>query len=123
MNRNEALKLLETHEADFAGLGTRRLALFGSVARNEATEESDVDILVDFDEGPKFDRYCDLYDLLENLFGREVDLITQPSLREPVRTYIEKDAINVPRPGVENTRHKKQASYGRREISAKVSPH
>ena len=51
---------------DILSLGVRRLALFGSVARNEARHDSDIDLLVEFEPGQKtFDRFMALADLLE----------------------------------------------------------
>lgn len=59
----------------------RRLALFGSVLRNEAGSESDVDILVEFAPGAKsFDRLLALFDLLEERLGRRVEVVTTEAL-------------------------------------------
>jgi len=75
------------------GIGT--LALFGSVARDEAGPASDVDVLVEFLEAPTFDGYMDLKLRLEELFGRRVDLVTRSGLRERARPYVEQDLIRV----------------------------
>src|SRR3989304_1927544 len=62
-------------------LGVRRLALFGSVLRNEARSDSDVDLLVEFAPGQKsFDRFLALCDLLETLLGHPVELVTTEAL-------------------------------------------
>ena len=70
----------------------RRIGLFGSLARNEADSESDVDILVDFVE-PTFDHYMDLKFYLEKLFGREVDLVTADTVKPRLKPVIKREVI------------------------------
>jgi len=70
----------------------RSIGLFGSLARNEADNESDVDILVDFIE-PTFDHYMDLKFYLEKLFGTEVDLITADTVKPRLKPIIEGEVI------------------------------
>jgi len=73
-----------------------RLALFGSVARNEATENSDIDLLVTFSQQPVTSvDYFNLQFYLEDLLGCSVDLITDKALRKELRPYIEKELIDV----------------------------
>lgn len=67
--------------------GVQRIGVFGSVARGEAAETSDLDILVVFKK-PTFDCYMDLKFLLEDLFRRPVDLVTQASLKPRLREKI-----------------------------------
>ncbi len=63
------------------GLGVRRLALFGSVSRNQARFDSDVDMLVEFQSGEKtYHRLLALAELLETAFERRVELVTTESL-------------------------------------------
>ena len=58
-----------------------RLALFGSVVRDEARYDSDVDLLVQFTPGAKtYARFLDLSELLEQLLGRRVELVTTDAL-------------------------------------------
>jgi len=64
--------------------GVRKIGVFGSAARGEAGPESDVDVLVEF-EDPAFDRYMDLKFFLEDLFGRPCDLVLEESLKEGLR--------------------------------------
>ena len=64
-----------------ARFGVKRFGLFGSFVRSEQNEESDVDILVDFDPNEKtFDNFMNLAFFLEELLGRRVDLVTRESL-------------------------------------------
>lgn len=87
---------LRTHrESLLVGLGVSSLSLFGSVARGTAAEESDVDILVDFDGPADFDRFLELKERLESLLGRPVDLVTRKALRPAFRPRIEREAIRV----------------------------
>lgn len=95
MNRNEALKLLAEHEAEIAALGVSRLAICGSVARDEAAEESDIDILVDIGEAPRWRRFCEVFDFMEEIFPCKVDLGQFHTIRREVRDNIAKDTIYV----------------------------
>jgi predicted nucleotidyltransferase len=65
------------------------------VARGEASQESDVDLLVSFRETPTFSGYMKLRIFLEDLLGVEVDLVTESGLRPGARPFVEKDAIRV----------------------------
>jgi predicted nucleotidyltransferase len=76
------------------GLGD--LAVFGSVARDQAHEGSDLDILVTFEGKADFDRFMGLKLDLEDLFGRAVDLVTANAVRPELRQRIEREAIHVP---------------------------
>ncbi len=70
----------------------RSIGLFVSLARNEADRESDVDILVDFDE-PTFDHYMDLKFYLEKQFGRPVDLVIADTVKPRLKPVIEREVI------------------------------
>ena len=81
LTRQEACARLAQSEHDIRALGVARLALFGSVARNEARPDSDVDLLVQFAPGAKtYDRFLALSELLEARLGRRVELVTTESL-------------------------------------------
>ncbi|MDQ3355555.1 MAG: nucleotidyltransferase domain-containing protein [Actinomycetota bacterium] len=68
LTREQAVTRLRSAEAEIRGLGVRRLALFGSVLRNEARPDSDVDLLVEFaSEMKSYDRFIALVDLVEKL--------------------------------------------------------
>ena len=74
-NRQQILTALAQRKNDIATrFGVRRLALFGSAARDELTAGSDVDLLVEFEGPATYDRYFGLKDHLEALLGRTVDL-------------------------------------------------
>ena len=88
-------RIVDAHRRDLEGLGVHSLAVFGSVARGEATPESDVDFLVEFTGSATLARYMDLKLLLEKLFKRRVDLVTRKALRSRLQPIVEKDAIRV----------------------------
>ena len=75
--------------------GVKQLALFGSTARDEATEKSDIDIWVSFDEVATSARYFGVQFYLEDELGCAVDLITDKAIRAELRPYIEREAIHV----------------------------
>lgn len=94
MRRDEALRLLAEHREELAAMGAGSLSLFGSVARDEAGPDSDVDILIEPD------RRLDLFDLgriqirLEEIFGRRVELVTMQGLVERYRRRIVPDLVH-----------------------------
>ena len=96
MNRDEVLDMLRTHKPTLVErFGVKELALFGSFARDQATDGSDVDILVRFD-GPATSRsYFGVQFYIEDLLGRRVDLVTDKALRSELRPYVEREALNV----------------------------
>ena len=79
-----------------AKYAVKSLALFGSMARGDDHEGSDVDILVTFEGKATFDNFMGLKLDLEDLTGRRVDLGTPDTLRPAMRTNVEKDLIHVP---------------------------
>lgn len=92
MNRKEIVfKLLQDHSHELAACGVRTVGLFGSVVRGEANEQSDVDILVEFQAGAKtfqnFNRVCDLF---ERELGSSF-LVTPEGLSPHMRPFILKE--------------------------------
>jgi predicted nucleotidyltransferase len=96
VRRDEVLELLSEHQTELKQFKVRSLALFGSVARDEARSESDIDIVVEFSDRPTFSRYMDLKFYLEELLGCPVDLITRKGIKPRLRTQIEREAMHVP---------------------------
>lgn len=95
MRRDEILHLLGKQQAELKRFGVKSLALFGSVVRDEAGPQSDVDVLVEFESVATFDRYMGLKLYLEDLLETRVDLVTARSLKPRVRPYVEREAIRV----------------------------
>jgi predicted nucleotidyltransferase len=73
----------------------KNLAVFGSIARDQADDNSDVDVLVAFSNKASFDLFMDLKFYLEDLLGTKVDLVTDKALRPQIRNAIEGELINV----------------------------
>lgn len=95
MNRDEILRLLQRKRAEINQFDVLSLALFGSVARDEATPDSDLDVLVAFRNEATFDTYMNLKFYLEELVGRSVDLVTEQAVRPQLKSLIQRDAIYV----------------------------
>lgn len=75
--------------------GVRELAVFGSLARGEATEASDLDVLVDFVGPATLDGFMGLKLFLEDDLGVKVDLVTRAALKPRFRERIEAEALRV----------------------------
>jgi len=71
------------------------LSIFGSVARNQATTSSDIDLLIDFSKTPGLFTYIELKHQLEDLLGAPVDLVTRKALKPQMRETIISEAIRV----------------------------
>jgi predicted nucleotidyltransferase len=94
-NREEVLGLIEQNREGLKRLGVRRLGLFGSCARGEATANSDLDFVVDFAD-KSFDAYMDLKAYLENLFGCRVDLVLADTIKPRLRPIIQRETVYAP---------------------------
>ena len=95
MNRDQILSSIQKNRPALTRLGVASLAIFGSVARGEATSESDIDILVTFQDPVTFDRYMDLKIYLEDLLKSSVDLVISDVLHPRIKPYVEQDTIYV----------------------------
>jgi predicted nucleotidyltransferase len=87
MKIESILKTLEENSNTIRNLGVRQLGVFGSCARREQTETSDLDFLVEFDD-PTFDNYFDLKFFLEKLFDSQVDLVIKDTIKPRIRSTI-----------------------------------
>jgi predicted nucleotidyltransferase len=96
MTRQQVLDTLRLLKPDLIErFGVTRLALFGSSARDEAGENSDVDIVVAFDGPATSRKYFGVQFLLEDQLGCPVDLVTEKALRLELKPFIEREAIDV----------------------------
>jgi hypothetical protein len=91
-NRDDVFAILAAHTDTLRRLGVRRLGLFGSCARGEATANSDLDFVVDFAE-KSFDAYMDLKAYLEDLFGCRVDLVLADTIKPRLRPIIQRETV------------------------------
>jgi predicted nucleotidyltransferase len=89
----EITDLIKSHANDIkTRFSVKRIGIFGSFVRGEQKDSSDVDILVEF-EKPTFKNFMNLSFYLEDLLGRELDLVTVKGLHPRIRPYVEKDVI------------------------------
>ena len=94
LTKSHALHMLEENREELRRLGVENIALYGSVARDEATPQSDVDVLVDLaDAFLTLEGYMDLCFYLEELFGRRVDVTTFRSIKPHMRDRVLADAV------------------------------
>lgn len=102
LGREAALSLLREHMPVLRErYGVAELSLFGSTARDEATAESDVDVLVRFDREPETSWGCyEAQSYLSDLFGRQVDMVERRLMRKEYMPWVEADAVDPlnPRP-------------------------
>jgi predicted nucleotidyltransferase len=91
LNKDKVFQLLQDHAEEVREFGVSRLGLFGSMVRDEATNESDIDILVEFKEGQKnYDNFIHLVYFLEDLLQRDVDLVTRKAIADWMLPHIDK---------------------------------
>lgn len=95
INKNIVLQTLKNNAEKIKQFGVKSLAIFGSTARDEATPESDLDFLVEFETELTFDLYMDLKFFLEELFSKNVDLVITADLKPQIRETILNQAIYV----------------------------
>ena len=96
LERDAAIATLKAHEAELRRLGVEHLYLFGSTARDEARDNSDVDLFFDYERGE-----LSLFDLMEvkeqaaRILGRKADIMTRDSIHKVPRSGIEASALHV----------------------------
>ena len=95
MRRKEACQLVRSHQQELQQLGVKSLDIFGSVARDQANPQSDVDILVELDISIGFFEFFQIQHYLEDLLQCSVDLGTTDALKDHLRQPILEDAIHV----------------------------
>ena len=97
MNREQVIELLKRNEGPIRARGVTRLALFGSLARGDTRDESDIDVVVDIEPGRKFS-LIDLASLrvyLCDVSGCEADVVVRDDLRANFREEIEHESVRV----------------------------
>src|SRR6516165_5138131 len=96
MKREDAIAILKEHETELRQLGVEHLYLFGSTARGEAREDSDVDLFFDHERGTLgLFRLMDVKELAASILGRNTDIMTRVSLHPGLREWIEASALQV----------------------------
>lgn len=94
-DRNNIFRLIESRREDIRAYGVKEIGVFGSFARNEQKPDSDVDVLVEM-ESRTFDSYMGLLFLLEDLFGRKVDLVEKDTIKPLIRNRVLRETLYVP---------------------------
>ena len=96
LDRKTVLGTLREHKPMLKELfGISEVALYGSFARDEGTDESDIDVVVEFEGRPTLLTYGSARVYIENIFGRSADLCQLRELRKEVRPNVERELINV----------------------------
>ena len=96
MKRQEVIEVLSAHRQELRDMGVASLALFGSVARNEATDASDVDLLAEFDRPIGLLHLIGAEQRIRDLLGAaHVHLVLRDSVIEELKEDILAEAINV----------------------------
>ena len=96
MERDAAIATLKAHEAELKRLGVQHLYLFGSTARGDARDDSDVDLFFDYEKGE-----LSLFGLIEvkeqavRILGRKADIMTRDRIHKVLRARIEASALQV----------------------------
>ena len=96
MKRDDAISQLKQHEADLKRLGVEHLYMFGSTARGEAKDDSDVDLFFDYEKGKLgLFELMDVKEYAASILGRKVDIMTRDSLHKTLRKAIEATAVRI----------------------------
>jgi predicted nucleotidyltransferase len=95
LSREDIFRSVESQREALRARGVRRLGLFGSFALNEAREDSVIDLLVEL-EPNRVEQYFDVKFMLEDLLGRDVDLVIAEDIKPTLRKHILPNVIDVP---------------------------
>jgi len=96
MTTKEAIvNKLRTHKPELVRFGVQAVGLFGSYVRNEQSDKSDIDLLIDFQpEEENFDNYMAVYDLVETIFqGEQVQIVTKNGLSKYIGPAILREVL------------------------------
>jgi predicted nucleotidyltransferase len=88
---SEREKIIEYIRHYFGQTEVRRVSVFGSLARNEAESDSDIDLLLELDEPIGYLKIIEYKLALEKALHRQVDLLTPQSISPKIRPYIQAD--------------------------------
>lgn len=95
--KENIISTLESYKSELSGFGVQNIGLFGSYVRNEQSDKSDIDLLIDFQpEKENFDNYMAVYDLVENIFkGEKIEVVTKNGLSKYIGPKILNDVMYV----------------------------
>ena len=97
MDRDSIINTIKQNKEKLFKLGINRIGLFGSYVRNQANEDSDIDILIDFDSNSKISLFelIEIEEMLESLFERKIDLALMRKLKPHISKHILNEVIYV----------------------------
>jgi len=98
MQKQDILNYLKSNQEYYNNhFGVRFIGLFGSFARNEARNDSDIDILYKIEKNKKLSmfKYLELNKQLEEFFHKKIDLVREEKLKPQIKNYIQKDIAYV----------------------------
>jgi predicted nucleotidyltransferase len=94
MTKEEVKRILSGNKEILRKYKVKSIALFGSYVRNEQSQDSDIDLLVEFEE-PTYDNFIHLVFALEDLLKKEVSVVSKDSLSPYIEPYVEKEAERI----------------------------
>ncbi len=93
---DEIKEIIKRHKEELKEkYGVKEIGIFGSFVREEAREDSDIDILVEFEKPVGFFKFLELEEYLSHLIGRKVDLVSKKALKPHIGKYILKEVVTV----------------------------
>ncbi|MEX2720292.1 MAG: nucleotidyltransferase family protein [Candidatus Wukongarchaeota archaeon] len=100
ISSEDIIKIIKERMDEIKKYGVKKIGLFGSYIRNKQTEKSDIDIIVEFERGKAtLDNFMDLTHFLEELIGKNVDLLTEEGVRsiriKDIKRNIEENVVYV----------------------------
>lgn len=96
LTSDDIISLLEENKESLKAYGVKKIALFGSYARGDATQDSDVDLLVEFEKGRGLYRdHTNLLDFLEDKLQKPVDLVKPHLLREELKPRVQQEITHI----------------------------
>lgn len=95
--KENIISTLKSHKSELSKYGISYVGLFGSYSRDEQSDKSDIDLLIDFEpDKESFDNYMAAYDIFENLFKNEkVEIVTKNGLSKHIGPKILKEVVYV----------------------------
>jgi uncharacterized protein len=95
-NKIEIEERIRSERQKLVSLGVKSIGIFGSFARGEQKQTSDVDFFVEFEPSKhKFDNFMEVSFLLEDLLGRKVEIVTPESLSPYIGPHILREVVNI----------------------------
>ena len=95
-NKDQILTMILNNKKNIRDFGVYKIGLFGSFVHNKQNEESDIDLIVQFEQGKKsYIKFINLAEYLENLFNKKVDLLTEKGISPYMKSIIEKETVYV----------------------------